>query len=302
MKESNTEGIGTAGIRIGTAPDSWGIWFPQNDLQMPWQRVMDEMACAGYRGVELGPWGYFPNNSDRLKEELTARGLSLVAVTAGADFSDDISVNALLKNIDNAAALAKCFAEAKYVVLLPEMYTDLMSGNQTMPLKLSADQWRKTYANLQRTHAYIRDHWGLVAVLHPHVECHIETEEEIERILENTDIQLCLDTGHHVYAGGEPISFYEKYCDRIPYVHLKDCDTAVRKMMNEKRWSFAEAVRHGIMSEPGSGGIDFRKFFALLYKKGYEGWAVVEQDLYPVDFDRPLIIAKRTYNYLKGCL
>ena len=66
-------------IKVGIAPDSWGVWFPEHEKQTPWYRCMDEMKVAGYDGVELGPWGYFPNKNPMLKNALGARGLSLVA-------------------------------------------------------------------------------------------------------------------------------------------------------------------------------------------------------------------------------
>lgn len=288
-------------IRIGTAPDSWGVWFPKNDKQTPWQRCMDEMQQSGYDGVELGPWGYFPNTFDALEAELKNRNLTLVAATVGGNFLNDSSIDAMLKTVDDVAGLQKKFPSAQYIVLLPEMYTDLMTGKQTMNPQLTPEQWDTMFKNIRRADKYISDKYGLVATLHPHVECHIETEEEIEKVLDNTDIALCLDTGHHIYGGGEPVSFYKKHHTRIPYIHIKDCDMAIKKEMTEKGWPFAEAVVKGIMCEPGKGGIDFKQLFGAMHDVGYDGWAVVEQDLYPVpSFDLPLEIATRTRAYLRS--
>lgn len=288
-------------IRVGTAPDSWGVWFPENEKQTPWRRCMDEMQKSGYDGVELGPWGYFPNTYETLAPELEKRRLELVATTVGGNFIDDASVKAMMKTIDGVAALQKRFPGAKYVVLLPEMYTDLMTGKQTMPAKLTGDQWQTLYKNVRDVDRYVRERHGLTATLHPHVECHIQTEEEIERVLENTDVALCLDTGHHIYGGGEPVSFFKKHASRIPYVHVKDCDMAVKRDMEANGWPFAEAVVRGIMCEPGRGGIDFSALFARMKDAGYSGWVVVEQDMYPVpSFDLPLEIAARTREYLRS--
>ena len=106
-------------IKVGIAPDSWGVWFPEHEKQTPWYRCMDEMKVAGYDGVELGPWGYFPNTNPMLKHALEARSLKLVAGTVGTDFLDDAAVDECLKTIDDIAALLKDFDEAKYIVLLP---------------------------------------------------------------------------------------------------------------------------------------------------------------------------------------
>lgn len=280
-------------IKVGIAPDSWGVWFPEHEKQTPWNRCMDEMKEAGYDGVELGPWGYFPNTNPELQKELAKRNLSLVAGTVGGDFLNDESVDEMCRTIDEIAALLKDFLEAKYIVLLPSMYTDLETGEYVMEPKLTAEQWDRYCQNVQRAADHVAKH-GLVGTFHPHVDCHVQTEEEIESLLEKTTVELCLDTGHHVYGGGEPVSFYEKHADRIPYIHIKDCDMKVKKKMEQENWSFAKAVTENIMIEPGKGSIDFAKLHQAMETKGYDGWVVVEQDLFPVkSFDVPLPIAKR---------
>ena len=287
-------------IKIGTAPDSWGVWFPDNEKQVPWEQCMDEMQKSGYEYVELGPWGYFPTDYEELKSALDKRDLKLVAGTVGGNFVDDKSIDSMCDTIDTLAPLLKKFPTAKYVVLLIDMYTDLMTGELVMPKELTEEQWQQLYKNVQRVCDHVRA-LGLVPTLHPHVDCYIETEEEIERVLANTDAELCFDTGHHVYGGGEPISFYKKHHERIPYLHIKECDLDVKKQMDENAWSFAKAVTKDIMCEPGKGSIDFKDLFDFMNEIKYDGYAVVEQDMYPVkSFDQPYPIAKRTRGYLKN--
>lgn len=280
-------------IQVGIAPDSWGVWFPNHEKQTPWSRCMDEMRQAGYDGVELGPWGYFPNTYPELKQALDARSLELVAGTVGGDFLNDASIDDMCRTIDEIAAVIMRFPQAKYIVLLPAMYTDLETGEFVMDPNLTDAQWATYCKNVQRAADRVASH-GLIGAFHPHVDCHVQTEEQIERLLTDTDVQLCFDTGHHVYGGGEPIAFYKKHADRIPYIHIKDCDLAVKAKMDENKWSFAKAVTEDIMVEPGKGSIDFAKLHDALVEKGYDGWVVVEQDLFPVkSFDIPLPIAKR---------
>ncbi len=279
-------------IQVGIAPDSWGVWFPKHEKQPSWDRCLDEMAEAGYAGVELGPWGYFPNTASVLRQELDKRNLVLVAGTIGGNFLDEDSVQAMLKTVDEMAPVLQCFAQAKYIVMLPPMYTDLETGELAMNPELTDEEWQRYAGNVQRVANHIAG-YGLVGTFHPHVDSHVQTEAQIERLLQDTDVMLCLDTGHHVYGGGEPISFYEKHADRIPYIHIKDCDLAVKAKMDEEHWSFAKAVTENIMVEPGNGSIDFKKFHNALVKKNYDGWCVVEQDLFPVkSFDIPLKLAK----------
>lgn len=288
-------------IKVGIAPDSWGVWFPKHEKQVPWNRCLDEMRDAGYAGVELGPWGYFPNKPDRLISELNYRNLELVAGTVGGDFLDDESIKDMFSTIDEIAILLKDFPETKYIVLLPSMYTDLETGEYVRSKNLTEAEWKKYVGNVQKASDHVKQ-YGLVATFHPHVDCHVETEEEIERLLHDTDVQLCFDTGHHVYGGGEPISFYRKHSDRIPYIHVKDCDLEVKKKMDENGWSFAKAVTEDIMVEPGKGSIDFKEFHKALADANYMGWIVIEQDQFPVkSFDIPYSIAKKTREHLKEC-
>jgi inosose dehydratase len=289
-------------IRVGTAPDSWGVWFPSNDRQPPWQRCLDEMSEAGYDGVELGPWGYLPNGYEELKTELDKRSLELVAGTTFCNYIDDNSVDAMCVKIKEIAELLVKFPSAKYIVMIQEMYTDELTGNdsETVPRVLSEEQQKLLYKNIQKTCGFVKK-FGLIPALHPHVDCYIETEEQIENVLKNTDVDLCFDTGHHAYSGGDPLKFYKKHHGRIPFLHIKECDMNIVKQARINKWSFAKAVANGAMCEPGFGSIDFKEFFDFMKQINYDGWVVVEQDMYPLDnFDKPFEIAARTRKYLRG--
>jgi inosose dehydratase len=71
-------------LRLGTAPDSWGIWFPGEAEQTPWPRFLDEVAEAGYHWLELGPYGYLPQDPQQLRDELDQRGLKACGGTVFA--------------------------------------------------------------------------------------------------------------------------------------------------------------------------------------------------------------------------
>ena len=106
-------------IKIGIAPDSWGVWFPASDpnnaKQPQWWRCLDEMKVAGYEGCEIGPWGYMPNDDPKvLKNAMDARGLTLVGATEGGNFLDDAAVEGMLKDIDDISKLLKAFPSEVY--------------------------------------------------------------------------------------------------------------------------------------------------------------------------------------------
>ncbi|KAA9016982.1 sugar phosphate isomerase/epimerase family protein [Niallia endozanthoxylica] len=285
-------------IKIGTAPDSWGVWFPQNEKQTPWERCMDEMAQSGYEGIELGPWGYLPNDYNQLKEELDKRNLKLTATTLVGDLTSDEKTSELIALLDEMAGLQLRFPTAKYAVLIDDCYTDLFTGEQIRPQVLNDVEWDKFIQNINRIKNHAKAKYGLQVVFHSHAQSHVETEEEIERLLRDTDIDLCLDTGHHAYADGDPVAFMRKHHARIPYLHIKSCDLQVREKMQKEGWSFAKAVSEDVMCEPELGVVDMEAFFEVLNDIQYNGWAIVEQDMYPAPFDKPFPIAKRTKEYL----
>ena len=214
-------------IKIGTAPDSWGVWFPENEKQTNWERCMDEMAEAGYAGIELGPWGYLPNKYEKLKEELEKRSLELTATTLVGDLTSDSKTEELIALLDDMSELQLRFESAKYVVLIDDCYTDLFSGELIRPQFLNEVEWSKFIKNIIKIRDHARINYGLEVVFHPHAQSHVETEEQIEKLLNDTDINLCLDTGHHAYADGDPVAFMQTHYKRIPYLHLKSCDLKV---------------------------------------------------------------------------
>ena len=143
---------------------------------------------------------------------------------------------------------------------------------------------------------------GLRLVFHPHAETHVEYEDQIETFLEQTDpnrVSLCLDIGHHAYRGGDPVDFMRRHHERVAYMHLKSVDADIRRRVESEGIVFSKAVGMDIFCEPSEGAIDFRAFRDVLEEVDYDGWAVVEQDMYPAPFDKPLPIAKRTRAYLR---
>ncbi|MGQ3377950.1 sugar phosphate isomerase/epimerase family protein [Priestia endophytica] len=286
-------------VKVGTAPDSWGVWFPENEKQIDWERCMNEMAESGYQGIELGPWGYLPNEYEKLKNELEKRNLELTATTLVGDLMSEEQTREMMDLLDEMAKLQLQFESAKYVVLIDDCYTDLFTGELVRPRTLNEAQWSNFVNNILKIRDYAKIQYGLEVVFHPHAQSHIETEEQIERLLDDTDINLCLDTGHHAYADGDPVAFMKKHHKRIPYLHVKSCDLKIREKMQRENWPFAKAVSNDIMCEPELGVVDMKAFVEVLESIDFKGWAIVEQDMYPAPFDKPFPIAKRTREYLK---
>jgi len=288
-------------IHIGTAPDSWGVWFPADSKQIPWQRFLDEVVMAEYEWIELGPYGYLPTDLSLLREELEKRRLKVSGTFAMCNLEEPSAWPDLEKQVLGAGESLSALC-AKFLVLIDDTYSDLFTGKRTGPDKLNDAAWKRLIETTHRVADIARDRFGLTLVYHPHAETHVEYEDQIERFLEETDparVSLCLDTGHHAYRGGDPVRFLQRHADRIAYLHLKSVDKEIQKKVASQGTPFATAVSLGMFCEPSRGVVDFDALRGVLAKVHYEGWATVEQDMYPVSFDVPLPIAKRTRAYLR---
>jgi inosose dehydratase len=282
-------------LRLGSCPDSWGVWFPDDASQTPWHRFLDELAEAGYRWLELGPYGYLPTDPARLRDEVDRRGLRVSGQAVFGALHDPDRWEADLRDAHQVAELVTAMG-AGHVVLLP-------ADAGPNPPELDAERWRTLVDRTSELGRVLRDEHGLAAVFHPHADSYVGTQPQIERFLADTDpasVNLCLDTGHVAYYRGDNVELIRKYPDRIGYLHLKQADPAVIEQVKAENLGFAEAVRRGAMCEPPKGEPDVEALLdAVDQHLDGELFAIVEQDLYPCDPDDPLPIAVRTYKYLR---
>lgn len=287
-------------LRLGTAPDSWGVWFPDDPRQVPWHRFLDEAAAAGYTGVELGPWGYLPTHPEQLRDELGSRGLTLTGATAGTALHRGAeALDAALAECRDIAALLVAM-DAPYLVTLPAMYSDLYTGELLEPAELTPRQWTTLGDGHSELGRILLDESGVRQMFHPHADAHVDTEHSVDRFCEVTDpdsVWLCLDTGHISYAGGDNRAIVARHPTRIGYVHLKSIDPVVLRRVRAENLPFAEAVQAGAMVEPDAGEPSMPELLRDLDALGVPLTAIVEHDLYPAPEGVPLPIATRTCRY-----
>ena len=217
-------------IRIGSAPDSWGVWFPDDPQQVPWQRFLDEVAQSGYEWIELGPYGYLPTDPAVLTEETSRRGLKVSAGTVftGLHHGEAVWEKTWAHVADNAV-LAQAMG-ASHLVVIPSFWRDDKTGEVLEPDTLTPEQWRNLTSLTERLGREVRERYGLQIVVHPHADTHIDSEENVVRFLDGTDsglVSLCLDTGHYAYCGGDSVKLIETYGERIGYLHLKQVDPEI---------------------------------------------------------------------------
>jgi len=295
-------------IKVGTAPVSWGIMEAEGwSVHQEYARVLDEMAKAGYEGTELGPYGYLPTEPAALMSELSARGLRLVSAFVPVHLANSQRHES---DFHEAMKIARLLAQSgsPLIVLADEMGGARMSVAGRVREErdgMSNRDWDGAVAILSRIATACRE-LGLATAFHHHAGTLVETPAEIERLCASTDaslIGLCLDTGHYVYGGGDPVDAVRKYGPRILHWHLKDVQPEVLQSVREDGVGFLDAVRRGVFCELGDGTVDFPAVARGLRNCGYQGWALVEQD---VDADQPGVnpykSAARSRQYLRGVI
>lgn len=271
-------------IKIGTAPVSWGIMEVEGwNGQAPYARVLDEMAQAGYEGTELGPYDYLPSNPERLKAELSSRGLQMVSAFVPLSLAEPQSHEAAFQEALKVAELLAS-VDARLIVLAGDMNENRMSVAGRVNEErdgMCTQHWHDTIEIVSRIAQACRD-FGVLTAFHHHAGTFVETPNEIARLCENTDpslIGLCLDTGHYLYGGGDPVEVVQKYGSRIWHLHLKDVRLPVLESVRQLGLGFLEAVRRDIFCELGEGAVDFPLIKQELISCDYDGWAIVEQDV-----------------------
>jgi inosose dehydratase len=302
-------------ISITTAPCCWGVDDVRNPNLPPWERVLDEAAAAGYRGLELGPYGYVRLDLDRVSAALKARGLSIIAGTIFDDLVSPENRENLLRQTDEICALVRRlpqvapFARQRF----PTPYLTVMdwghderdyaAGHSQLAPRLSGAEWGGMVENIKAVADLARTRYGLRAVIHPHAGGYIEFEDEVRRIADDIPQEIagfCLDTGHTYYAGMDPVETLEAYADRLDYIHFKDIDRRKFDKVMSRHIRFFEACSEGVMCSIGRGCIDYPAIRSALDRIGYEGFITVEQERDPRNAGGSLADVKASRDYLRS--
>jgi inosose dehydratase len=289
------------GLRIGTAPDSWGVWFPDDQQQTPWRRFLDEVVAAAYVWIELGPYGYLPKDPHELQDELGSRGLKLAAGTVFTGFHKGPEQwERAWSQALNVAALASTLG-AEHLVVIPDLWRSDATTAVLESRTLDDEGWKRLAAGHDRLGKALLDEFGMKQQFHSHADSHVGTTREVERFLAQTDeryTNLCLDTGHFAYYGGDNLALIAAHRSRIGYLHLKQVDTGLLFDVLKNDVPFATAVGQGIMTEPPNGVPELAPIIEAVADIDAAIFAIVEQDLYPTKPDVPLPIATRTREHI----
>lgn len=265
------DSVPTIRTRVAGAPISWGVCeVPGWGFQLPVDRVLGQMRDVGLAATEFGPEGFLPAAPSAKSAALQGYGLAAVGQFVPAVLHDPD--HDPLPGVRQAMA-ALVAAQASTVVLAAATGVD---GYNSRP-ELTSAGWATLLAQLDRIAAAAVEH-GLVATLHPHVGTMIESGDETLRVLDGSGIGLCLDTGHLLIGGGDPVAIARAHPERIAHVHLKDVRLARAQQVRAGSLSYTDAVGDGLYAPLGGGDVDVAAIVTALESHGYAGWYVLEQD------------------------
>jgi inosose dehydratase len=286
------------GIKVAAAPVSWGVFerTEGDPLQLEPEQMLDQMAAAGYAGTELGPPGYF-GDAALMKQRLSSRGLSLVGSFLPLRFSRAEHIEADLEWMRGVLDLLDAgrpdevmpkaiLADAS---LEPERMRWAGQIEEHPEAALPEERFEVLIDNMHRAGEVCRER-GLDPVLHFHAGSYCESESEIRRVFEALDASLvgmCLDTGHALFGGADPLEVLDAYFDSVRLVHIKDCDRGVLAEVCRSGGGLMEAWDRGVFCELGAGTAGLDPFLEALKARGYEGWLTVEQDRFLKPEDTP---------------
>lgn len=281
--------------QIAAAPISWGVSeVPGWGHQLPVDRVLDEIRGLGLSATEFGPEGFLAAAPEAKVDQLWVRGLRAVGgfLPIVLHDPDQDPMGHVEQYVYDCEA-----TDASAVVLAADTG---IAGYDERPI-LDELGWKTLLDNLDRIDDYTRSR-GIVASLHPHIGTMIERPGEVQRVLSGCRIGLCVDTGHLLAGGTDPVALTRAYVNRVVHVHLKDVDGPLAAEVADGRLPFGDAVRSGLFRPLGQGTVDVATMIEVLERRGYDGWYVLEQDVMldgEPDGEGPVANVRASLGYLE---
>ncbi|MDF3000274.1 MAG: endonuclease, family 2 [Bacillota bacterium] len=302
-------------IKIAGAPCCWGVDDPKNPYLPPWKLVLKEASQAGYKGIELGPYGYLPLDVEQIQNELDANDLNIIAGTIFDDLVSEANLENLIRQVHDICSLITALPQmakeegqhfkTPYLVLIDWGHEerDYAAGHPDKAPRLTENEWNGMMDHIGVLSELARDTYGVRAVIHPHAGGYIEFADEIDRMAKDIPYEtagLCLDTGHLYFSKMDPVEWLKKYADRIDYLHFKDIDQTMYEQVMGEKIRFFDACAKGVMCPIGKGIVEYDAIHKLLKEIDYNGYITIEQERDPRNSDTSLRDVKESLDYLKS--
>ncbi len=287
-------------IRVATAPMNWNSDdLPGLRRTIPIEQVLAEMVEAGYEGTEYGTG--LPEDPETLRALLKRHGLILASNFCWVALYDPERQAA---EIERARGVAQTLSALEVSELILGIRGDerrlALAGRvpEDGSAGLTEAGWSALAGGIEEL-ARTCHGLGVRLAVHPHAGSFVETRGELERLLTLTDpaaLGICVDTGHLVYAGADPVEVVTTHGPRVRYIHLKDVAGGVLARARQDGLGFLDALREYVFCGLGRGDVSLDRFVAALRAAQFSGWLVIEEDTSP---DPPLVAARRNRRYLK---
>jgi inosose dehydratase len=289
--------------RLAGAPITWGVCeVPGWGWQLGRERVLREVSDLGLRAIELGPRGFLPDDPGEVARTLRRHDLRLAAGFLPAVLHRPESRAATLESV---AAVAESLAGAGADLLVLAAELGNGAGGYDRSAELSDREWKTLLEGLDQARDAAARH-KLPVALHPHYGTAVERRDHVERIVGDSDVALCVDTGHLLVGGADPVEVVRAAGGRVTHVHFKDVDAGLVARVRTGEIGYREAVSLGLYQPLGDGDVDVAAVVKLLEAAGYDGWYVLEQDVVlasePPAGDGPAASAARSIHYLTGIM
>jgi inosose dehydratase len=297
------------GMVVANAPCSYGAFEITVGIDPnvpPGVELLEAVSDAGYRGIDLGPLGYL-GDSQNLPERLHSRDLSLAGGYFEVAFSEPERLSDELGRLDQLLDVFDA-AENGGPPARPTLADAGSESRQAYPGRAQGDHslgwddagWARFADAMARLLERCRAR-GYEPTFHPHTATYVEAPWEIDRLLAVTDASVCLDTGHLLIGGGDPVQAVRDWGARINHVHLKDARLGVIGEIVADRAPVRAIWERGAFCRLGSGDVALDDVLAQLRAHDYQGWLVVEQDILPDPGDpgKPVTDQQLNREYLR---
>jgi inosose dehydratase len=265
-------------VKIAGAPISWGVCeVPGWGYQLEPERVLGEMSELGLTATEFGPVGFLPEAGEARAELLQRLGMKVIG-----GFFPILLHDAEFDPLPDVVQELVGYVASGADVLVLAASTGLVGYDDARPV-LTDQHWARMFENLDRIAAYAAEH-SVTAVIHPHVGTMVETQGDVDKVLAGSKIPFCLDTGHMLIGGTDPVAFSKEHGSRIRHSHLKDVNLAVALRVRDGEITYSQGVRAGLYTPLGQGDVDVGAIIKNMLLAGYTGWFALEQD-YIIDSD-----------------
>ena len=286
-------------VKLAIAPIGWtNDDLPDLGAENTFEQCVSEMALAGFEGSEIG--NKYPQDVEVLRHKLEVRGLRVCNAWFSSLFTSepyDVTIQRFIKHRDRLYALgARVIGASEQGNSIQGKDVNIFGADKPV---YTDEQWKLVAKGFNEMGRLAKEK-GMILTCHHHMGTGVQTAEEIDRFMAQTDpelVFLLFDSGHLTFAGIDPVPVLQKYIGRVKHVHLKDVRLRVRDNAKREGSSFLGAVREGVFTVPGDGDVDFTPIFDILEKSGYEGWVVVEAEQDPAKAN-PFEYAQKARKYI----